>query len=410
MRTVLAGIFILFYSLAFAQRECASAAYYHLEVFRTPSFTSKITQIERSTLQQITTKTSDESAPAVVRIPVVVHVLYKNADENISEQQINSQIDALNRDFRRTNADTVNTPSRFKLMAADVQIEFALATADPMGRPTNGIVRKPTTVIRWSMDDRIKFSSQGGDDAWDTRFYLNFWVGDLGSVLGYSSIPGASIEKDGVVINRIAFGTVNTTAPYHLGRTATHEVGHWLGLKHLWGDDYCGDDLVGDTPMQGNFTSGCPTGFRSSCSNGDLGDMYMNYMDFTDDQCMNLFTTGQKDRMLSLMIPGAPRYLLLSSKGLQPPWLSEAPVEPRVNSNFKLYPNPTTGQLVLDFEFNTDWIGKTVSIISVQGMTISTILVTSKNMRIDVQRLKPGLYFIKGDDGKEKIRERFIKL
>ncbi len=322
MRTILAGICILMTTLAFAQRECASSAYNDLQKVIDPSFTNKINTAEQFIARQTIAKMDGQDAPKVMIIPVVVHVLYKTATQNISDEQIKSQIDALNRDFRRRNADTVNTPLRFKPVAADVQIEFALATVDPKGRATNGIVRKATTVGRWSMDDKIKFSAQGGSDAWDTRYYLNFWVGDLGSLLGYSSIPGAPVEKDGVVINYTTFGTINTGGVYNMGRTGTHEVGHWLGLKHIWGDSYCGDDLVDDTPKQGNFTHGCPNTFRSSCTNGEAGDMYMNFMDFTNDACMNLFTTGQKQRMLSLFNSGGARNSLLASKGLSIPWIT----------------------------------------------------------------------------------------
>jgi hypothetical protein len=337
-------------------------------------------------------------------------VLYKTAGQNISDDQIMTQIEALNKDFRRRNSDTVNTPERFKSVAADIQVEFALATADPKGRATNGIIRKAASISRWTIDDKIKFSSQGGDDAWDSRYYLNVWIGDLGTLLGYSSVPGAPAEKDGVVINYTTFGTINVNAPYDLGRTATHEVGHWLGLKHIWGDSYCGDDLVDDTPKQGNFTTGCPTTFRSSCSNGDLGDMYMNYMDFTNDACMNLFTQGQKQRMLSMFNAGGPRNLLLSSKGLNQPWSTESPIEQITNPSLKIYPNPASSEITLDFEYNSSWIGKTISIISVNGTILSRVQINSKIQKINLTQLRPGMYFIQGENAGQKIREKFVRL
>lgn len=347
----------------------------------------------------------------MIKIPVVVHVLYKTSDQNISDEQIKSQIDVLNKDFRRKNADTSNTPLRFKNVAADVQIEFALATADPKGRTTTGIVRKQTNITYWSMDDKIKFTSQGGDDSWDCHYYLNIWIGDLGSLLGYSSVPGVAAEKDGIVINYKAFGTIHVSAPYDLGRTATHEVGHWLGLKHIWGDSYCGDDLVDDTPKQGNFTQGCPNTFRSSCDNGEMGDMYMNFMDYTNDACMNLFTEGQKQRMLALFNAGGPRNSLLTSKGLNQPWVAESSLPQEFsNTTFKFYPNPATGELTLNFEYNTGWIGKNISIVSANGTVLSTTAVTSKSQKFSLANLKPGMYFIMGQNGDQKIREKFIKL
>jgi hypothetical protein len=411
MRTVLSGICLLLATIVFAQRECASSAYIELQKAIDPTFATKTLEFENLIgRQKFTARETGQGAPNVIKVPVVVHVLYKTSTQNISDEQIKSQIDALNRDFRRMNADTARTPDRFKLLAADVQIEFALATADPKGRATNGIVRKSTNVIRWSSDDKIKFSSQGGDDAWDSRYYLNFWIGDLGTLLGYSSQPGATAEKDGVVVNYTTFGTINVGAPYNLGRTTTHEVGHWLGLKHIWGENYCGDDLVGDTPQQGNFTSGCPNTFRSSCNNGEMGDMYMNYMDFTNDACMNLFTIGQKERMLSFFTDGGPRNLLLSSKGLNQPWLVESPVEIPVNTVFKLYPNPTSGEIVLDFEYNANWLGKTVSIVNINGVLVSKVQISSRFQKLNLSQLAAGMYFIQAENGIQRLKEKFIKL
>lgn len=413
MRTILLlGICLLIATISFAQRECASSAYIDLQKSIDPTFVNRINDIENFVRKQkIAAKENGQEAPNIITIPVVVHVIYKTSAQNISDQQINSQIEALNNDFRRKNADTVNTPDRFKPFAADIQIQFALATADPKGRATTGIVRKTTNTSHWSTDDNIKYSSKGGDDAWDGRYYLNLWVGDLGSLLGYSSIPGGTADKDGVVINYTTFGTVNVNAPYNLGRTATHEVGHWLGLKHIWGDAYCGDDLIDDTPKQGTYTSGCPNTFRSSCNNGSLGDMYMNYMDFTNDACMNLFSAGQKQRMLSMFSSGGPRNLLLSSKGLSKPWVTELPVEsPAVNSAFRFYPNPTNGEMLLNFDYNLDWIGKTVSIVNINGVVVSKFQVSSRTQKINLIQLKPGMYFILAENGGQKLREKFIRL
>lgn len=411
MRTLLSGICLFIATISWAQRECGSALYTDQQKSIDPSFSDKIAAIEKYILaQKQLARESGEEAPKLIRIPVIVHVLYRTATQNISDLQIQSQIDALNRDFRRRNADTANTPERFKPFAADVQIEFALATADPNGRPTTGILRKATSVSHWSTDDRIKYSVQGGDDAWDSRYYLNFWIGDLGTLLGYSSLPGAPADKDGVVINYSAFGTLNVTAPYDLGRTATHEVGHWLGLKHIWGDSFCGDDLVDDTPKQGNFTSGCPSTFRSSCDNGELGDMYMNYMDFTNDACMNLFTAGQKQRMLALFDAGGPRNLLLSSRGLNPPWMAASPAGLPVSNQLQLYPNPTHGDLVLDFDFTASWVGKTLTIVNINGIPVAKVAIVSKVQTIHVGYLPAGMYFLQGENGDQQIRGKFIRL
>jgi len=188
-------------------------------------------------------------------------------------------------------------PAAFSGITADVQIEFCLAQRTPAGLSTNGIVRKSTTVTSFSSNDNVKRTANGGDDAWDATKYLNIWVCNLGGgLLGYAQFPGGAVSTDGVVINHTAFGNTGTaTAPYGLGRTATHEVGHWLNLRHIWGDASCGSDLVSDTPTQQTSNYGCPTYPRVTCSNGPAGDMFMNYMDYTNDACMYAFTNGQKN-------------------------------------------------------------------------------------------------------------------
>lgn len=338
---------------------------------------------------------------AILRIPVVVHVLYNNASQNVSDAQVQSGIDALNRDFRRKAADTINTPLRFREMAADVQIEFYLATADPFGRATTGIVRKQCTRTAWMADDKMKFSSQGGDNAWDSRSYLNIWLVELAGGSGYASVPGSATATDGVVIRYNAFGTINTNAPFQLGRTAVHEVGHWLGLKHIWGDAECGDDGVDDTPQQGFFTKGCPSGFRSSCGNGTMGDMYMNFMDYTDDACMNLFTEGQRSRMRQLFAADGPRASLLQSRGLGNPWMQEAPLPV---GEAVLYPNPAQEKITV--QVGSSFIGKTLRLYNSQGQLQKEETVTSPQQTISVAHLRPGIYFLRASD----FLQKFIKL
>jgi hypothetical protein len=243
----------------------------------------------------------------VTRIPVVVHVVWNTAVQNISDAQINSQIDVLNRDFRRTNADVATTPAPFLPLATDARIEFYLADTDPSGLPSTGIERRNTTQTRFQDDDGIKATASGGMAAWPADRYLNIWTSpplfdSLGrALLGYAQFPGGSAATDGVVILHSAFGTTGTAAaPFNLGRTTTHEIGHWLNLKHIWGDDgtgCTGTDDVADTPNQGGANSGVPTFPRVSCSNGPNGDMFMNYMDYVDDRAMVMFSAGQVERM-----------------------------------------------------------------------------------------------------------------
>lgn len=251
----------------------------------------------------------------VYTIPVVVHVLYSNTNENISDAQILSQIAVLNEDFRRTNSDADNKWSQ----SADTQIEFALATVDPNGNTTNGITRKSSSVTEWGTNDNMKRSSRGGIDPWDTSAYLNMWVCNIGnSLLGYAQFPGGSSATDGVVMGPDFFGSSDKgngfylSAPFDKGRTTTHEVGHFLNLRHIWGDGGCGvDDFVADTPESDDSNGGCAT---SHVSCGTL-DMVENYMDYSDDACMNLFTVGQKDRMRTVLdAGGSRRSLALSDK------------------------------------------------------------------------------------------------
>lgn len=417
MRTFFVSICTFIAFFAAAQRDCVTATYIQEQLQADPSLRSRMAGVEdfisQRSLDIPASANGRTGGVSVIRIPVVVHVLYNSPEQNISDAQIKSQIDALNRDFRRSNADTINTPQRFKSLAADTEIEFVLATADPSGRATTGIVRKQTSVKEWSMDDKIKFNAQGGNNAWDSRYYLNIWVGKM-RTLGYSSAPGGAADKDGVVISYTAFGTINTSSPYHMGRTAVHEVGHWLGLNHIWGDTYCGDDLVDDTPKQGNFTPGCPTSFRTSCSNGTTGDMYMNYMDYTSDACVNLFTNGQKSRMRSLFLPGGPRASLLQSNGLSEPWNTEEPTAPEeapvVENKVKIYPNPAQSDITLDFGADQTWTGKELLIINTSGIAVQRLTITRSIQKVNVAQLKPGIYFVQGVNGEARMRLKIMKL
>ncbi len=422
MKLILLGVSLFTVLSISAQRECATQQYIQSIISADASVAKSMREAEASARRSGISGTGASlriAANTIIRIPVIVHILYNTSSQNISDAQIKSQIDALNRDFRRRNEDSINTPERFKSVAADVQIEFALATADPMGRATNGIVRKQTGVTAWQMDDKIKFSSQGGDDGWNSQNYLNIWVGNTRSLLGYASYIGGAAEKDGIVINTTAFGTVNVSGPYDKGRTLVHEAGHWMGLKHIWGDTFCGDDGIDDTPKQGGYTTGCPTGFRSSCSNGTSGDMYMNYMDFTNDACLNLFTKGQREKMRSFFEEGNAHASLMSSKGLNEPWIEELkkpgeqpPVPPVAigAAQLKLYPNPAQNEMVIDFNNDASWIGKKISIISLNGKTVHAMTITSKSQHVSLTGLTSGVYFVQGANEGKRLNLKLIKL
>lgn len=418
MRSLLLALLFFFTMQLNAQRECATPQYIQA-LSNSNTQTARSIKEAENFAQRMGTPGAGAvnrlSSDYIVKIPVVIHIIYNDASQNISDAQVKTQIDALNRDFRRLNDDSINTPSPFKSIAADVQIEFALATADPKGKATNGIIRKATSVKYWQMDDKIKYAAEGGSDGWDSRYYLNIWVGYTRSLLGYSSVVGTPADKDGIVINTTAFGT-GMPGAFNKGRTAVHEVGHWLGLKHIWGDALCGDDGIDDTPKQSGYTTSCPTGVKtSSCNTSTGGDMYMNYMDFTNDACLNLFTNGQKEHMRSLFDVGAPRNSILSSKGLSKP-VEELPLPgmgfPVVMApdQFNLYPNPASGELVLDFEYDETWLGKELKIYNINGVVLQVVKVSSKIQKVSLSAFTPGIYFLKGINNTKTISRKFIKL
>ncbi len=239
----------------------------------------------------------------IVKIPVVVHVVWNAIEENIPDTQIQSQIDILNRDYRKKNSDVSKVPEVWKDLVGDARIEFYLANIDPEGNQSNGITRTQSSVEAFNhLADDVKSVAKGGVDPWPSDRYLNIWVCRLNrGLLGYSQFPGGPPETDGVVIGYTYFGTNGTaTHPFHLGRTATHEIGHWLNLNHIWGDDMgacSGSDNVSDTPNQGDSNDGSPDFPHITCDNGPNGDMFMNYMDYVNDDSMFMFTVEQVIRM-----------------------------------------------------------------------------------------------------------------
>lgn len=409
MRFIYTLALLCFFSLASAQR-CVTDEPIHLlqSNFRTGNLDPQNTGLQNDTLPN-----------QVIIIPVVIHVLYNNQTQNISDQQILSQITALNNDYRRRNADNVNTPDVFKNVAADTRIEFCLAKADPGGKITSGIVRKYTKTSQFLADDAVKFSSKGGDDAWDATKYLNIWVCNLfGRTLGYAVLPGGPLERDGVVMKYNVFGTTgNVYSPYNKGRTATHEIGHWLGLQHLWGSENCGDDGIDDTPKQQASNSGVPKfPHLSSCSENQFGDMFMNYMDFSDDASMNMFTIGQKNKMRSLFAKGGSRNSFLTSYACNVPEAegSLIPQESKPgleeNSMIKVYPNPFTNKLIISSSVENDFTGRTLKIFGASGKQYTSQILQSGTNTVEVSHLTAGIYFAKIEGNGKPIMIKLIKV
>lgn len=315
MRKKLLGLTVLFSMVAgmvWAQdRNCHTMDVLQEKAEKDPNLLQRMSSIEQQTRAYINRVRQGRAVTGVITIPVVVHVIYNNSSENISAAQIQSQIDVLNEDYRKLNSDVSQAPSEFAPLASDIELEFVLADTDPNGNPTSGITRKSSNRSSWGTNDAMKSPSQGGVAPWDASRYLNMWVCNIGGgILGYAQFPGGSLSTDGVVMSPQYFGSSDKgsgfylSAPFDKGRTATHEVGHWLNLRHIWGDGGCSvDDFVSDTPVSGNPNYGCPNYPTNSCSQAG-NDMTMNYMDYVDDECMYMFTTGQRTRMRALFDTG----------------------------------------------------------------------------------------------------------
>jgi hypothetical protein len=277
------------------RRGCASQEVLAAQMKADPSLALRMNKIEEFTKNAML---NGRLVNGKVQIPVVVNVLYRTAAENISLAQIQSQIDVLNKDFNALNSDFNQVPTAFAGVKANVGISFVL----------QNVVRKATTTTSFSTNDAMKKASTGIAPTTPTTV-LNMWSCNLGGgILGYAQFPGGASATDGVVMDNNAFGTTGSvTAPFNLGRTATHEVGHWMNLRHIWGDATCGSDLVSDTPTHNEPNYGVPAaGHRSTCTGTPL-EMYMNYMDYTDDRGMFMFTNGQKARMAALFVSGGSR-------------------------------------------------------------------------------------------------------
>jgi Pregnancy-associated plasma protein-A len=299
---------------------CETDAYNEALMAKDPVFRQNRDRIESFTSFFTESYGKQLKTRAVVTIPVVFHVVHNTDPQNVSDASINAQLQVLNDDYRKLNADINQVPTVFQGLESDMEVQFVLAKRDPDGVATTGIERRRTTVTGFPTDNTMKFYSSGGLDAWDAQKYLNIWVCNLtGGILGYAQFPGGADATDGVVIRAGTLPTVSTGA-YSLGRTATHEVGHWLNLFHTFrgGCDRkstSGGDLVDDTPYVRAASYGCPRRLSNSCSNDAAPDMTMNYMDYVDDVCMFMFTQGQKVRSQSIFSVGGARVGILTSNG-----------------------------------------------------------------------------------------------
>lgn len=370
-------------------------------------------------------------------IPVVFHVVWNsnNSQENLDDSVLTEQINVLNEDFRRLNADTSNMRPGFAPLVGDGQIEFQLACKDPNGNPTDGIVRVQTSTTfgggflpDMASIAKIQNTSQGGSDAWNTSEYLNIWVGDINggsatpSLLGVatppaglSNWPANSIPPeltDGAIIHYSAFGRNNPvamTATVVNGRTVTHEVGHYLGVRHTAENTFggifgsiCGDDDgLTDTPNCDQSQQGCVT-TRNSCTDtipgiGDLPDMVENYMDYSDQTCQNSFTIGQINIMRSVL--QNERNGLLTSQALVN--CTVGIEENLLENQVAVYPNPSNGIVTVDVKNQEN---ATVIFFNAIGQSVQPKLIGNQQYQLD----EKGIYFVTVQTTKASITKKVV--
>jgi Pregnancy-associated plasma protein-A/Secretion system C-terminal sorting domain len=353
----------------------------------------------------------------VIKIPVVVHVVWRNDEENISDAQIRSQLDVLNKDFRKLNADFKNVPSVFKDVAADCEIEFCLAQKDTSGKPTSGIMRYNTTVenvgsVFTNNKRAVFYSASNGADNWRPIEYLNIWVCKLSNVLGFAT-PLSTAQKtpaeDGIVVDYRVFGTIGTAANsvgHKEGRTTTHEIGHYFNLLHVWGSNNActDDDLVSDTPLQAEPSLGCPSfPTKDSCSNNI---MYPNFMDYTNDECMGLFTLGQKARMLATLngfrsgLRSGAACMVVSTQDVDNQWsMSPNPASDYVSITFSKGFKPTISNVYL-----VDILGRIISV-----KTVSKSQNTEGPLEVSLTGVQSGVYFLVLENGEKRVVKKLVK-
>ncbi len=416
---LLLAVFLITFS-AIAQetiKRCYTTEKYQEALAENPEILTIQEQLETFTSNFIQSENAENRS--VITIPVVVHVIYRTAAQNtaMTDTRIQNQINILNQDFNGLNADTNLTPAPFKPLRGNAQINFCLAQRDPQGFATTGITRTQTTISNIGNTNNYFSTANGGINAWDRTKYLNIWVCEIGSgILGFAYMPGtAPADRDGVVIDLKYFGTPGATSPYNKGRTATHEVGHWLNLRHIWGDATCGNDLVADTPTQESDNGACPTFPHrpNSCSTTNAnGDMFSNYMDYVNDNCMNIFTAGQVTRMrAALNATAGGRNQLQNSQGCIPGSPPPASViEYSKYNRVRTYPNPAQNSLNIEFPMHINSFDE-ISVYNLLGNKIVKINkgeINNHQYWIDISELSSGTYVIIANTSYGILTDKFV--
>jgi hypothetical protein len=397
---IIIATFLLSWQHAFTQdQHCATSEKMQAQLAADPGLELRRAEIEAFTQRYLAEHQSETPDREILTIPVVVHVVYSSSSMNLSDDQIISQINILNEDYRGQNVDISGVPTIWSNRVADCEIEFALATCDPNGYWTSGITRTETSVTNWNGSDDVKVTSAGGHDPWPASDYLNIWVCNIGSsLLGYAYQPGINPLLDGVVIGYRYFGLDSQAGNYDLGRTATHEIGHYLNLDHLWGPfgdnlNCTADDAVSDTPKQMEPNFGCSATYpHESCGGGSNSDMFNNYMDYGNDECLFFFTNGQKDRMRAAL--NGPRQSLQTSDAL-----NQCPVgieEQLPEASIIVYPNPTNGTTSIQCD-RWDNLQCEIRIIDLSGRVVfsqTDMLLGHAAVQLDLNELSKGTYVL----------------
>ncbi len=369
----------------------------------------------------------------VLVVPVVFHIVYHTEAQNLPDSVIHSQMEVLNEDYRRLNADAANTRDVFLPVAADTEIEFRLATIDPQGQPTNGITHTYTERTGFSMDlfsmentlDEVKSSETGGVDCWDPTKYLNIWVCYIeptmfGQIFGMAYPPNGlpnwengsgapTPETEGVIVHYTVVGRNNPRATddnvndNDLGRTLTHEVGHYLGLRHIWGDEFmtdlCSeDDGIDDTPWAGNSDQFVCNHNSNSCfadQPNDLPDMIENYMDYTRESCYNIFTNGQKEHMRYVLQEKRPGLLTGEVLGIKNKAMQSVSI--------LVSPNPTREFITVQSR-----LGRNAHYVITNMMGEQVMKGQLNTPQISVAHLSSGIYLFHGYDGISTGVQRFV--